>query len=930
MEFGSQAVCNDEEDAANCFDGDKENHDHGEEDLRNLNGNSNGKEQEGYAMKENENNELCPSIGMEFESQEEAYVFYNRYAIEMGFSARKSSTRKSQRTGEIIGRCFCCSLQGYRNASSVRVVERKRLRPESRTGCKAMMSIRRKKGGRWVVSQVVKEHNHALTSPSKRHKLRSRRKIIEWEVLENMRSEGVGTNLIMNFMALEAMGNCNVGFTIRETKNFLSTRRQRELRKGDVATILDYLERQQINNPSFFSSIQLDSNGQMTNFFWADARSRMDYYYFGDIVCIDPTYGTDKYSIPFVPIMGVNHHCQTILFGSALLFDETEESFAWVLATLMRAMGGQQPKVILTDQISAIGGAVARVMPGTRHCFCLWNIMQNATKYIPHAFSTRNGFTRDFTSCLLYQGDTVEEFESIWKEMIERYNLRGNPWAMKLYGNREKWASVYVRDVFCGPMYTTQFGESIHAYFDGYMKRHMPLYEFVKQHDRAVLARRQAENDEDFETNQKMPTLRVGMNIEEEAAQIYTREILQKFQDELIQALNYHHEKMDEDQTKFTYSVWKKEYEQTRHIVTFDSSNNNANCSCHLFEFTGYLCRHILKIFVVIDVQNLPCQYILKRWTRDAKFGPVVDDQAQAIQGHCRDPVSLRYFFLYRLATNIAAKAAANNEVYRVAMNGLHTSLKEVEGTLKRLSIGSVEHIKEFESTHGDNISHESPGNCLAEQGPLLDPPNVKHKGRPGRKKASLDNQLNRKITPNDNIQVSELSMQSFGVIGGESGIQQPQAKVGQSVETSLLGTSDQPEDSIRTTNVMNCHQTRNLVNPYMIQSGGSHTYSPCTTTNLELDQSSQGFNVAGVQHSPLVMESSVAGQQRQQLIISRHDDIACNGFYPQQHSGASFVGHHPFGQRTAPAFVLNPHQLHGIMNIDLNDPSQKGDGRSM
>lgn len=49
-----------------------------------------------------------------------------------------------------------------------------------------------------------------------------------------------------------------------------------------------------------------------------------------------------------------------------------------------------------------------------------------------------------------------------------------------------------------------------------------------------------------------------------------------------------------------------------------------------------------------------------------------------------------------------------------------------------------------------------------------------------------------------------------------------------------------------------------------------------------------------------------MAGQQRQPLVIPRHDDIACNGFYPQQHSGASFVGHHQFGQvPTAMALLI-------------------------
>ncbi|XP_042490703.1 protein FAR1-RELATED SEQUENCE 5-like isoform X1 [Macadamia integrifolia] len=936
MECGSPDVGNDEEEH-NCLDASEGNHDDVLADVENKNGDAVSKAREEDVMKSNENNDLCPCIGMEFESQDDAYAFYNRYAIEMGFSARKSSTRKSQRTSEIIGRCFCCSLQGYRNTSSIRPEDRKKIRQETRTGCKAMMSIRRKKGGRWVVSQVVKEHNHALTSPSKRHKLRSHRKIIEWEVLENMRSEGVGTNLLMNFLALENGGSCNASLTIRDVRNSLSTRRTKELRKGHIATILDYLERQQMDNPSFFHSIQVDSDGQVTNIFWADARSRLDYYYFGDVVCFDHTYGIDRYGIPFVPIVGINQHYQTVVLGGVLLFDETEESFAWVLATLVKAMGGQQPTIILTAEESAIGGAVEHMLPGTRHRFCLWNIMRNATKMLPHTFNARAGFARDFSNCL-YQGETVEEFQSNWEIMLQRYDLRSNQWVMKLYENRERWAPIYTRDVFCAPMYTIQCIEGINAYFDGYLKRHTPLFEFLKQYDRAVLAHREAENDEDFENNQKKPVLRFGMSIEEEVAKVYTRTILQKFQDELVQALNYRHEKIVENGTKFTYCVWKREYEQARHTIVFDSSNNSVQCSCQLFEFAGYLCRHILKIFVVMDVQNIPSQYILKRWTREAKSGPLVANHVEEIQANCEDNMSLRYHILYRQANNIAAKASRTNEVYKVAIDFLHATLKEVEGALNNLSISSRELIKEVESTYNDKGNHGNLGNCLGGQNALLKPPTTKQKGRPGRKKSS-GKQSNDKTNPKANMQVTERSVQQISLVGEESAIQRRNTKVGQNVETSVIVTNDHLESSIQATDVLSGHQTRNLVSPYIFPGSGSQTYSPCTS-NLDYDPSSQASYMAAVQQSPVVMvghqlrrlneESSVASQQRQPLVIPRHDDIACNGFYAQQHSAASFIGHHQFGQGAVPAFVLNPHQLHGISSIDLNDPSQKGDGRPM
>ena len=81
----------------------------------------------------------------------------------------------------------------------------------------------------------------------------------------------------------------------------------------------------------------------MVNFFWVDARSRMAYQYFGDVVTFDTTYKTNKYDMPFASFTGLNHHCQSILLGCALLQDETKQTFVWLFETWLQAMWGKEP-----------------------------------------------------------------------------------------------------------------------------------------------------------------------------------------------------------------------------------------------------------------------------------------------------------------------------------------------------------------------------------------------------------------------------------------------------------------------------------------------------------------------------------------------------------------------------------------------------------
>jgi zinc finger SWIM domain-containing protein 3 len=67
----------------------------------------------------------------------------------------------------------------------------------------------------------------------------------------------------------------------------------------------------------------------------------MDYACFGDVVSFDTTFQTNKFEMPFAPILGTNNHKQTILLGAALLFDETIPSFVWLFESFLTAMFGK-------------------------------------------------------------------------------------------------------------------------------------------------------------------------------------------------------------------------------------------------------------------------------------------------------------------------------------------------------------------------------------------------------------------------------------------------------------------------------------------------------------------------------------------------------------------------------------------------------------
>ena len=97
----------------------------------------------------------------------------------------------------------------------------------------------------------------------------------------------------------------------------------------------------------------------MGNCLWANARSRIAYRYFGDAVTFDTIYQTNTYKMPFVPFTGVNHHHQSVMFGYALLVNETIESYTWLLKTWLNAMLGNPPSTIITNDDKAMAKAIA-------------------------------------------------------------------------------------------------------------------------------------------------------------------------------------------------------------------------------------------------------------------------------------------------------------------------------------------------------------------------------------------------------------------------------------------------------------------------------------------------------------------------------------------------------------------------------------------
>ncbi|PIN15687.1 hypothetical protein CDL12_11669 [Handroanthus impetiginosus] len=637
-----------------------------------------------------------PYLGMEFESQESAKDFYDAYARRVGFSTHVGQYSRTNPDGPIVSWEFACSREVF-----------KRKNVES---CNAMLRIERKDPDSWVVTKFVEDHNHSTVSPSKVHFLRPRRhfagaaKSVPLETADNQNDIMVSVdgnhviydpNLVMsNTSPVEtnpvvrnkspaetnpAVRSASSTETNRASVSavpvmplhFIQPSSRRRTLGRDAHNLLTYFRKMQAENPAFYYAIQLDDDNRLSNVFWADARSRIAYSHFGDAVTFDTMYRPNQFQVPFAPFTGVNNHGQMILFGCALLLDESEASFAWVFKTWLSAMNNRPPVSITTDQDRAIKAAVHQVFPETRHCICKWHILREGQERLAHIYLAHPSFYGELYSCINFS-ETIEEFESSWSSILEKYDIWKNEWLQAVYNARKQWAPVYFRDTFFAALSSNH---GVSSFFDGYVNQQTTIPMFFKQYERALENSLEREIEADYYTICVTPVPKTPSPMEQQAANLYTKKVFEKFQEELVETFVHTANKIDGDGTISKFRVAKYEHDHKAYIVTLDVSEMNASCSCKMFEYSGVLCRHILTVFTVTNVLTVPSHYILKRWTRNARAG-LSDEEDTGVRS--MEALTVRFNNLCREALKFAEEGAIATETYGAAIDVLREGARKI------------------------------------------------------------------------------------------------------------------------------------------------------------------------------------------------------------------------------------------------------------
>ncbi|KAJ6348341.1 hypothetical protein OIU76_004751 [Salix suchowensis] len=591
-----------------------------------------------------------PVLGMEFESYDDAYNYYNCYAKDLGFAIRVKSSWTKRNSKEKRGAVLCCNCEGFKTSK-----EAHSRRKETRTGCLAMLRLRLVESNRWRVDEVKLEHNH-LFDPARAQNSKSHKKMDAGakRKVEPTVDVEVRTIKLYRTAAVDPLGYGSTNSNEGESSQHVDRSKRLKLKKGDAHIIHDYFCKVQLRNPNFFYLMDLNDEGFLRNVFWIDYRSRAAYGYFSDV------------------------HGQPILLGCGLLVDETLETYIWLFRAWLTCMLGRPPQTIITEQCKAMQSAIAEVFPRAHHRFCLSRVVHRIFDNLG-TLPDYEGFQRTL-NVAIHDSLKVDEFEMAWEDMIQRFGIADNECLRACYEDRERWAPVYSKDT-CFAGISTLLKDGSIRFFNGYVNQQTTLKEFFDMNEIVLQKKYQKEALDDFESRHSSPILRTGSFYELQLSRVYTNEIFRRFQDEIqMMSSCFSITQVHANGPLITYMIKERQDEENlRDIknfeVMYDKRGAEVRCICSCFNSKGYLCRHALCILNYNGVEEIPPPYISARWRKDLKRLYVPDSGSNNID--VANPVQW-FDHLYRRALQVVEEGMISEDRYMVAWQAFKESLNKM------------------------------------------------------------------------------------------------------------------------------------------------------------------------------------------------------------------------------------------------------------
>ncbi|KAH6787276.1 hypothetical protein C2S52_006828 [Perilla frutescens var. hirtella] len=413
----------------------------------------------------------------------------------------------------------------------------------------------------------------------------------------------------------------NIGCTAVEFKN-LSRDLMVYIVGADAQMLVDNLLSKQESCSEFFFEYCVDKDNNLTRIFWADALSRRNYAFFGDVVSFDATYNTNSYSMIFTPFTEKDNHGKCVTFGADLLSGENGESYAWLFDMFLKCMG-HSPSLIITDQDLRMKTAIAQIFPDSRHRLCMWHIMLKLLEKVPLHMRKDDSFIKRFNDIVWSNLIEPSIFEAEWNDIMDEYGLINNNWFTHMFQIREFWILAYFREFpMSGLCRTTSISESVNNFFNRYLHSRLNMLKFFMHFESVMDAQRHASDLQNSIDESSVPQLKTPLLLEKYVANVYTSRIFLKVQEEIMHScFKCSVVEMNCSDPMMVYEV--DDGSKFTHTVTYNKVEDTLVCSCKKYIMERMLCCHVFLLLKNMKAVEIPQKYIISRWTKTSLLKPL-------------------------------------------------------------------------------------------------------------------------------------------------------------------------------------------------------------------------------------------------------------------------------------------------------------------
>ncbi|KAK9676835.1 hypothetical protein RND81_11G104700 [Saponaria officinalis] len=530
--------------------------------------------------------QFTPFIGQKFLDLEEVVVFYKIYALACGFDVRRYTTKK-WRDGTVKSKLLVCNRQGFTYAKKVHKEKefegssasqdgelilgdkQRRKTKVRRIGCQARIRVSGVKG-LLVVDRFRAGHNHELVEVKDRHFQKLARRLHKYHKELILK---IGATKTYKMCKEHVNGFENIGASLNDFKKFhRDVKCYINVRDGQL--FIDRFKNLADTRDDFYFDYEVDVDNSLVRAVWADSTARRNYAVFGDAVSFKLTYSTNKYSMVFTPFTGVDNHKRSVTFCGALLFRENEESFTWLFKLPVKY------------------GSNAKDYPD---------------------------FLRKLNVVVWDDELEADAFDVRWAEIMAKHGVgQDRDWFQEVFKIRRQWVLAHCRDLIMGSVLrTTQRSESENSFVKKFENNSGTLVEFWMRFKSALDQQRHTQKKLDSEYRHSAPKLLTQQPIEIHGARVYTHELFEDFQQEVISSTSGLSARGFYERNGVEITNLKDTSQGKVFDIGFNPGTYQVTCTCMKFERCGLLCRHVISILSSNGVNSIPDVYIelTKLWS---------------------------------------------------------------------------------------------------------------------------------------------------------------------------------------------------------------------------------------------------------------------------------------------------------------------------